>query len=462
MKKTNYHDIDECIEAKKGSGGKKGFLIFYLIFVAVLVLFFIFSLIYVSGVLGEYEESQPDKLARDCAQMIKTAAMENRLEQVISFDTIKQNTDITQEEIQQFQQNIANSNLTVKKSSSKDEEAGVICYNILCDDSYTIAKYKIKSVKQTSKLTIFTLDEWQEVSLEASVFNADFSLPASVSVSVNGKKANGAPSEDGQTVKYSVASVTKPEITITDCIGNSVLYSEEGKYSFKEYKITVPSTFTVKGKEAIPVPTENTVQIEDYENLCDYFSDLPVLCSYDLFILEGGEFPLTITDNYGQNVDISQMGDRIEITRPIGIDTVPAAITNPPDALEITKMWSMFMTDDLYGGYHGFNTMAQYLFKGSSQYSRAWEWATGIDITFTSIHTLSDPPFTKVEIGNYVLYNENCFSCEVLLEKPLHLSTGDDIIDTIHSVFFFGYIDDTDNGVDDPHWGIIDKVGIVE
>ncbi|MDE6579838.1 MAG: hypothetical protein K2K41_04815, partial [Ruminiclostridium sp.] len=412
--------------------------------------------------LVEYEAAQPDKMAMDCAEEIHNAAKEKRLDKVLSFAAVKREIEISDEEYERFQQEIANGTLTVKKFSEADEGKNVLCYNILLNDGSTVAKYKIKSMGQETKLAIFPIEKWKQQSLEATMYSEEFSLPSSVTVILNGEMATGTPSEDGKTVYYRLCSITEPDIVISDVLGNSVPYSNEGKYSFKQYKLTVPSNFTVMGKEPVSPTSEEKTPMEELNRIYDLFPDLPVLRSYDLIVMENKDYSLTVLDNNGQKVDISEMGDVISITGLSGIGALSDKIENPPDPLEIAKQWSFFMTDDLKGDKHGFYAMAKYLFKDSDMYNRAWEWATGPDILYTSLHTLAYPPFTQEEVKNFIAYSDKCFSCEIFLEKPLYLNVGGTATDTTHSVFYFGLMDDTDNGVDDPHWGIIDAVSVFE
>ena len=150
MKKNKCHDIDECLD-KTFPKRKKGFLTFYLVFVLALTTITVISLVYVSSVLKEYETYQPDKLAADCMNEIKQAAEEGRLDKVLSFAAVKKETDISQEEYEQFQQEVAKGKLSVKKSSNKDEEKDILCYNIILNGKSTVAKYKIKSLFCFSK-----------------------------------------------------------------------------------------------------------------------------------------------------------------------------------------------------------------------------------------------------------------------------------------------------------------------
>ena len=460
MKRIEYIDIDEKF-SKTSPLRKKGFLIFYLVLIVILVILGFMAINYVSSVLVEYEASQPDKMAIDCAEEIHNAAKENRLDKVLSFAAVKREVDISNEEYERFQQDIASGSLTVKKSSETNEK-NVLCYNILLNDGSTVAKYKIKSMGQETKLAIFPIEKWKQQSLEATMYSEEFSIPASVTVTLNGELAEGTPSEDGATVSYRLCSINEPDIVISDVLGNSVPYSNEGKYTFKQYKVTVPSNFTVMGKEPISPTSEEKTPIEELNRLYDIFPEVPVLRSYDLIVMENRDYSLTVLDNNGQEVDISEMGDVISITGLSGSDTLSEKIESPPDPLEIAKQWSLFMTKDLKGDKFGFYVMAKYLFKDSDMYGRAWEWATGPDILYTSLHTLAYPPFTQEEVKNYIAYSDRCFSCEIFLEKPLYLNKGGTAIDTTHSVFYFGFMDDSDNGVDDPHWGLIDAVSVFD
>lgn len=450
-----YRGTPRMYKNSKGKKKRHIFRYFYLTFAAILLVLSVAAVIYVHGVLKEYESAQPDSVAEKYAEEIKSAAKKGKIESVLSFDSIRNELEISEEDIRTFEKEIAQSDLTYKKAANSDS-MDTLNYKIMCGD-YTVARFSMKSVSQVTKLAILTYDVWQVSDIEAAGYGADIKLPSSVSVTVNGKKIEGAPSDDGNTL-YTVRSVTMPEIMIEDSVGNSVKYSDDGKYDFKQYRVCVPSNFVLSGKEDIPLSLAEVSEDETYVNIEPFFSDMPRRAVYNLYIMDG-EYSLKILDNTGKEVDVSDMGTNIEILSQTGLDSMPQGITSPPDPLEIAKLWSNFMTDDIGGARHGFNTMAQYLISGTPQYERAREWAGSIDITFISAHTLLNPPFTTAEADNFVFYNDKCFSCEILLEKPLKITTGD-IVDKIHSTFFFGFIDDTDDGVDNPHWGIVDISGI--
>lgn len=118
------------------------------------------------------------------------------------------------------------------------------------------------------------------------------------------------------------------------------------------------------------------------------------------------------------------------------------------------------MTDDLEGARHGFDTIAAYLIRDSSYYRYAYQWATGVDISFTSVHTITG--FTNKRLSNFIAYSDTCFSCDIYFEKNMRLydSGGQGLFagnrtDVFNSTVYFVYCDDTpNNGQDDPHWAI--------
>lgn len=111
------------------------------------------------------------------------------------------------------------------------------------------------------------------------------------------------------------------------------------------------------------------------------------------------------------------------------------------DPLTFAKNWSLFLTADLPGERYGLYTLTPNLVEGTALYKRAYSWATNVDITFTSIHTLDSDTFTNVKVDNYIVYNENAFSVDIYLEKNMTLVNGEKRVDTINDTFYYAYID---------------------
>ena len=150
---------------------------------------------------------------------------------------------------------------------------------------------------------------------------------------------------------------------------------------------------------------------------------------------------------------------QVTITREFtGQDTLPKNVDFDP--LKVAKLWSLFMTQDLTGANNGYSQLSPYLIKGSYLQDVAWQWATGLDITFTSAHSLKDPPFQVEEISNYVVYSDSCFSCDIRLEKKMVLKTGAEVDDVIHSTFYF--VKYQDSGKNSPNWVLVDYREIQE
>lgn len=230
------------------------------------------------------------------------------------------------------------------------------------------------------------------------------------------------------------------------------LYSPD-KY---EYYVRVPEGFTVNFDGKIldsSYQTENAVDIELFQFAREYVS-LPNQIEYKVdSFRENAE--ISITDNNGNAVE-AKRDDNVYTAFYLGSEDIPDDLRST--ALNMAETWSKFMTSDLSGNLHGFYTLEPYLIKGSYYHSKAKEYAGGIDITFISGHTLDAEPFSNIKVDDYVRYNENCFSCHIYFEKVMHLNRGTDAMDVTDSTFIFAYYDDFDDGVDNPHWAMVDMI----
>ena len=111
------------------------------------------------------------------------------------------------------------------------------------------------------------------------------------------------------------------------------------------------------------------------------------------------------------------------------------------DPLTFAKNWSLFLTADLPGEKYGLYTLTPNLVEGTALFKRAYSWATNVDITFTSIHTLDKDTFTNVKMNGFTVYNENAFSVDIYLEKNMTLVNGEKRVDTLNDTFYYAYID---------------------
>ena len=111
------------------------------------------------------------------------------------------------------------------------------------------------------------------------------------------------------------------------------------------------------------------------------------------------------------------------------------------DPLTFAKNWSLFLTADLPGERYGLYTLTPNLVEGTALYKRAYSWATNVDITFTSMHTIDKDTFTNVKMNGFTVYNENAFSVDIYLEKNMTLVNGEKRVDTLNDTFYYAYID---------------------
>lgn len=109
------------------------------------------------------------------------------------------------------------------------------------------------------------------------------------------------------------------------------------------------------------------------------------------------------------------------------------------DILSFAEKYSLFLTDDLQGYYHGFNTLRQYLIEGTEMYKMAYDWSHGIDITFTSRHSLKNPAFTEEKLSNFVIYSDSAFSVNVSLKKNMVVKGEDRIMEMNDKMTFVYY-----------------------
>ena len=123
-------------------------------------------------------------------------------------------------------------------------------------------------------------------------------------------------------------------------------------------------------------------------------------------------------------------------------------------ALAAAKTWDLYNTNDA-----SLEEVEKYVVKDGFYDVIARRWLYSADRTYTSTHTLDNPPFQAETVDEYVRYSEDCFSCHVYLEKIMHLTRNGNLrLDVCDMTYFFVNLDDTDDGIDNPHWCVVDMV----
>ena len=210
--------------------------------------------------------------------------------------------------------------------------------------------------------------------------------------------------------KIGVINYSIYELTGIEPCGEKELYSLE---------VYAPSSCKIymSGQLMTPDKSESPTIFSDAFNYVTIPSDDTYIFRYltkepELKIMRGEEeVPYEIDEE--NKVTVASSEQRFDTLQDAGCDF---------DILGFAEIWSKFMTDDLKGTRHGFNTVAAYLIEGSSQYIEAWGWATKVDITFVSGHTLGNPPFTEETVSNVIKYGDDLICADVHLVKHMNIT----------------------------------------
>lgn len=429
----------------------------YLMILAALLVLSACILIYVHSALKDYEASQPENIL--AAQIDKLRKSKNRgeVEDILSMEELRSQWDVSEEEITQFKEDLLASTITFQEDhSGMDPTRKTV--NVL-SNGCKVATATLNHEGQETRLLIFPMDRWSVEKIEVSGYEFQLTAPASVIVKNNGEVLSGTIADGMAT--YDVHSLTPMNVELGDILGNTVPYDQKDLPTFTDYRVTIPVNYTIQGVESVPVEAASLQPIEGLKYVKEYCPDVPDTATYVLRLLSD-EPDFQILDGSGKEVDFTMENRQVTIAGEFaGQDSLPFSADIDP--LAVAKLWSLFMTQDLTGSNNGYGQLSPYLIKGSYLQDVAWQWATGIDITFTSSHTLKDPPFQVETVSNYVVYSDNCFSCDIRLEKKMVLTkTGEEVDDVINSTFYFVNYDTTDNGKDDPHWVLVDYREIQE
>ena len=287
-------------------------------------------------------------------------------------------------------------------------------------------------------------------------FDYSLTLPSALEVEVNGQPAAGESTGD-DLVLYDIVTLSKPSVCIRDDYGNTVNYEGGNELPLTYVSVTADSRLSVQ-VAGNPVPDHciSTRENPEYAQFADFVPDLPKICDYTIAVLQD-DATITVTDEHGNPIALDSGTIRHDLTGHVNrLDFVPDEVATQVDVLRIAQNWSMFMTDDL-----PFEQLKGDLVAGSYQYNVALKYATGVDIKYTSKHTLFDPAFTENSVTNFTWITDRCFSVDISFVKHMRLYYGARVDDPMNDRFFFVYWDDTDNGVNDPAWKLAGMKEIV-
>ena len=201
--------------------------------------------------------------------------------------------------------------------------------------------------------------------------------------------------------------------------------------------------------------TGNVEEIHEFAYVSNYI-DMPEYVEYKVEnVLADSDIKVLNTN--GEEVPIEINGSKVKAIYSSAASELSEERKN--EALSMIQTYEDFNTDDLSGPSHGLATVQSFLIKDSDYWNMAKQWAGGVDITFTSAHKFDDPKYTNVVVDNYAEYSDICYSLHIAFSKNMILTrTGEKISNDFDSTVFFIYYDDSDDGVDNPHWCIADMI----
>lgn len=334
-------------------------------------------LIYVSTTLKMYEKGNIEGYMTSLIKDMKTASKVGNINKYLSYNKVESKYEKNSSFEEGYKELFNESKLSYKKN---DKES---TYDIYADDTM-IASVTLDS-KKVRRLGILSFEEYSIKEIETysknGIYNIDVYVNSNYDLYINDIKVND---ED---------LVSKEEIK-----EYSEVYDKVDLPYENHYKITnltkKPKIKVMSGNDEIKVTNEKSTY-------------------------------------YG--VSYFKTDDK---------DAAFEKLTNKDyDPLTFAKNWSLFLTADLPGERYGLYTLTPNLVEGTALYKRAYSWATNVDITFTSMHTLDKDTFTNVKMNGFTVYNENAFSVDIYLEKNMTLVNGEKRVDTLNDTFYYAYID---------------------
>lgn len=349
-----------------------------LVFFLILLILSEITLIYLSSTLKMYEKGNIEGYMTYLIKDMKKASKTGNIKKYLSFN----NTSSPYEKSSSFEKGykelFENSKLSYKKNTNEENT-----YDIYADD-ILIASVTLTSKKER-RLGILSFEDYSikkvETYSKTGIYNVDIYVNDNYDLYINGIKALD---ED---------LLSKEEIK-----EYSEVYDKVNLPYEKHYKI---SDLTYKPK----------ITVKDGDNEIEVKNDKNTYYASSYYKASSKE------------------------------DAISKLFNKDFDEITFAKNWSLFLTADLDGERYGLYKLTPNLVEGTSLYKRAYNWATNVDITFTSIHTLDSDTFTNVKVDNYIVYNENAFSVDIYLEKNMTLVNGEKRVDTINDTFYYAYID---------------------
>ena len=305
--------------------------------------------------------------------------------------------------------------------------------NIIDDKALSVSKYEnFKSKKDIIKAIDKSLEDTKKITYKEVEEESTNKKPVYDIYYNGGKVLKIKLANKGQIQKIKLLNYTKWEVVDVKS------YIEKGLY---EVKANIPEDYKLYINEK-----EVTDKIESSNVSLALFSQFTEVKKYNSYEITGLiKKPKVVIKNAS--------GKEIKPTIKDGVYTIEetyfktddnevaqSKLVQSFDVLAFAEKYSLFLTNDLSGSYHGFSQMKNYVIEGTDMYKRIYDWAHGIDITFTSKHTLKKPTFTNEKLSNFVIYSDKAFTVDVSLEKNMRVK-GEDRIMKMNDRLSFVYYD---------------------
>lgn len=385
--------------SKEKSKGIPKFPIFLALYTALLLVLAALFLTYTDKSLKKYEKSQSEYYMAEYLKTFEENAKNGSFsDNDFSFSAI----DLTFVDSSVFMNDYLDSLKSIssfsfeKDPNSYNTEAPI--YNIFGDGN-PVAQVKLEAVSQSKLLAILTVMDWGVDSISPicsiNVTNYSFLIPANYTAVIDGTPV------------------------------------------------------------ALSYQTGETFEIEEFANIAEYIS-APKLVEYKVEnVLE--DSTIKILNEAGEEMPFTQNGNTI--TAKYSVANAEMSEDRRNMSLQMVQTYEDFNTDDLSGPTHGLATAQALFIKDSLYWNMAKQWATGVDITFTSAHRFDDPKYSNVVVDNYMEYSDTCYSVHIAFTKNMVFTRREGkFSNEFDSTVYFVKYDDTDDDVNNPQWYIADII----
>ena len=300
------------------------------------------------------------------------------------------------------------------------------------DELFTISKYEKKNAKITDGVKDLLKNENLEYKKNKELSNEeiyvyDLKLEDRLIATVSLKCINSY-------TQMAILKINEWEVS------DIKTYFDKGIYN---YTVTVPYDYKVYVNSNELDEITNTHDVQELERLTKYI-EISKSKTFEINNLVY-EPEIKIVDENNQKIDYEIKDNKIVINKEYkkinSFEEAKTYLKEEFDILKLSENWSLFLTDDLGGSWHGLFKLTPYLIEDSYMYELAYKWSHGEDIRFVSNHRLKNPVFTNEKLENFIIYNDLAFSCEVYLEKNMVVS-GKTKVDIMHDRLYFVYFED--------------------